>query len=861
MSHNRYKQTVNHTENGSVLRAAGFCLLLICLASILVFGNASASVARGGQSEIPSAKILKSSLEDLSRRDTAELDWQTQSYELNFDLPAHDWYDKLDLFLSAYPEGNVAQSTPLLISYNGAAPVPLYGRASRFDAHIRMDTSRIRLTGNRIKITYKTPIGNSCLRPDNGKWVLDLSRSKLVASVRAKKRAMQIVEIEKRLSHPMTAPKRVGIIAVGKNKLAYEALGAQAVAGRMDFVPDFKLGSGVTDMVVLIGTYTQIEPWLNNKSLRNTKGAKVLIDTGQKPVLILGGETEEQVLELVRAFASYHLPMARRSSVSVQDLYSSTELSPHAIVGAGEFRLSDIGSPALAQSWRPEPALVKFNIADPGSASGILTLNIHNAKDINPKSRLSVSLNNQTIGYTHLNKSSKTVAFKVEPGMFNPTNNRLHFKPEILPGKKLGICDMQQNIPTILISNDSRFQITTDAPTPATDLSRFAATGTPFDKNTVIVMTATSLKDRQASLGLLGYAARQFGPKWANAEYVSKLPARGIKDKNILFLGPDPISDPVLFNAAPGGLKLALRKKRGRPHASVTTTSPGQFASSDVEQIIKTMAAQNTSRLPTSRLQSGGLAALFPSPYAANRVIGLISADHTSKFASAMELVSTEDYWNALHGSVVRWDDKSILMTQITIPHMSTAHYSVDTPAPTAKPDGFAASLKNWFSSFSAGKTQALPNGQRTMSKDTANVKLAGAISPQNTMRNTIRNTIIDTAPEQKLRGGLPAKSDIQKPVMETTGLRASLAKASEFIAPSMTKLKLASLQARRDLTAWWQKTSTSTFENTQIRKWGQDIIHNPTAFFLLLVFLAFFLTALASPMSTRKQSKGRPRR
>ncbi len=769
MSQNRHKQTFGYTAYSNFPKTIGFYLLLVGLSTILVFGNAGASVANAAQTTTPSGQTLKSSLLELSTQKTAELDWRTQSFEFNFDLPAHDWYDKLDLFLSAYPEGNVANGTPLLISYNGAQPVPLYGRASRFDAHIRMDTSRIRLAGNTIKITYKTPTGNACLMPENGKWILDLSRSKLVARVRPKKRALQIVEIEQRLAHPMTAPKRVGIQAIGKNKLAYEALSAQAIAQRMDFVPEFKLGSGVTDMVVLVGTYADLAPWLNNKTLQHTKGPKVLIDTGPKPRLVLGGETEDQVLELVRAFASQHLPGLRRNDISLQDLYTSAKLTGRPIVGSGNYKLSHIGTPALARSWKPDPAIVNFNIDDPNSASAVLTLNIFNARDMNPKSRLSLNLNGQAIGYTYLNKSSKKVEFKIKPGIFVPTNNRLSFTPELLPDDKLTACGAQQNIPTVLISSHSNFKVKTNNPVPDTDLSRFAATGAPFDKNAMIVMGGKSLKDRQASLKFLAFAAKRFGPKWTDADYVDTLPANGISDKNILFIGPNPLPEPTLFNAAPSGLKLALRQKKN-VHQAGSTMTPKQFASSDEAQIIKIMAAQTSSRrLSMSKLKPGGLAALFPSPYAPRRVIGLISSDHKQEFSGAIDRISHEETWNALRGSVVRWDDTSILMTQTTI---------------------------------------GLNNGQ--------------------------------TDPE-----AISSKA---------SGLMASLSRLSEAITPAMTRLKSASLQAKQNLSAWWQNTPNTAFENPFLRKWWKTLVQNPKASLLLLAFLAFFLTALCSPMTSRSK-------
>ncbi len=859
MSQNRHKQTSNPAQTGNITKTIGFYLLLMLLACILVFGNASASQPVGAQSGVAQGQILKSSLSGLSKQKTAELDWRTQSYELNFDLPAHDWYDKLDLFLSAYPLGKVAPGTPLLISYNGAQPVPLYGRSARFDAHIRMDTSRIRLTGNTIKITYKTPAGSACLTPDKGKWVLDLSRSKLVASVRPKKRAMQISEIEHRLAHPMTAPKRIGIIALGDNKLAYEALSAQALSQRMDFVPEFKLGAGVTDMVVLVGTYTDLKPWLNNKSLHATKGTKILIDTGKKPRLVLGGETEEQVLELVRAFAGYHLPGVQRSSVSLQDLLTSKKLSPHAIVDSGDYKLSDIGTPALARSWQPDPAIVKFNVADPYRSSGVLTLNIFNAKDINPKSRLSVDLNSQAIGYTYLNKSSKKVEFKIKQGMFFPTNNRLSFTPELLADDKLAVCDTQKNIPTILISNHSRFHIKTPSPAPPTGLSRFAATGEPFDKNALIVLSGKSITDRQASLQLLGFAASRFGPKWALADYAAKLPPGGLSDKNILFIGPDPMSDPALFNAAPGGLKRDLRQKRNMQHTRKAISVSDQFASSDMQQIIKIMATQNASRLPTARLQPGGLAALFTSPYAPGRVVGIISSDQTHKFSSAVDKIAKEDYWNALRGSMVRWDDTSIVMTQTTITPTNSDNTAVKTRKKPAAPDGFIANTKNWFASLSLGKrgkpsvSTSAPTAQTPVTNNqTPSAQAGNAPLVRGTSGENNPNTDIQTNTPS---GDLPASSsagDAQK----TTGWQASLSNLFEPITPAATKFKAASTQAKQDVLSWWKKTSNTTFENTPFQKWGLDFIQNPTLFFLLLAFLIFFFTALCSPMTSRNPKR-----
>ncbi len=870
MSQNRHKNSEFksiHSMGNSKCGHANFernfySVLLLCLAAMFFFAATSAQAAvtttKSGKNP---TYILKTNLDTMAGRDSAILDWRTQEFELAFDLPANDWYESLDLFISAYPEGQVARGTPLLISYNGAKPVPIYGRASRFDAHIRMDTSRIRLSGNSIKISYQTPRNADCLLPSNGQWVLDLSRSKLVAKARTKKRAMQISEIEQRLAHPMTAPKRVNITAKGTNKLAYTALAAQGIAQRMSFVPEFKLGGKLSDMQFIIGTHDDIRPLLNNKSILSAPGARVVIDTGARPKIVLTAETEEQVLELVRAFATYHMPKARRSHMFLHEFYSGAKLAPRAIVGAGKYKLSDIGAPVLTHSWRPEPAVIDFNVADPHATSGVLTLKILSAKDINPKSRVKVKLNDTSIGYTRLNKSSKMVEFRIKPGMLMASNNKISIEPEIKPDTSAGasenLCQVQQYIPTIMVSNASKFHLTSTRPTPATDLSRFAASGAPFDKDSVLVLTAKSVQDKQASLRFLGLAARQFGPKWTDAEYVSALPENGKIDKNILIIGPNPLRDPALFAAAPSALKLVLGKTKTQRPNGRKIASADQFASRSSDQTFK-IAARNTQ---TTRLKSGGLAALFPSPHGGGRMIGVISSDRPAKFSTAMQSVVNNDFWNGLQGSVARWDKSTILMAQTATP--LPIGFGLPKTAPATGATKFVSSAKNWFASLSFGNPKKATPYQ-------AEQLPVPASQPVQTASNSPQIGVVRTAaPAQQLRGSLPTRPDIRRAPETKTKWKLALPTFSKpalpslempalempsLNIPSMTKLKLKGYQTKRDIQAWWGKTSTQAFEATPMRKWWKDITQNRMAFFGLIVFLAFFITALASPMSIRRK-------
>ncbi|MCF6274719.1 MAG: cellulose biosynthesis cyclic di-GMP-binding regulatory protein BcsB [Robiginitomaculum sp.] len=866
MSQNRHKNPEFKPRPQSEFKAGTvmsferifYTMLLVCLAGIFIFAasNAQAAVTATKTAKNPTY-ILKSSLSDMSKRDSAILDWRTQEYELAFDLPANDWYESLDLFISAYPEGQVAQGTPLLISYNGAKPVPIYGRASRFDAHIRMDTSRIRLSRNSIKISYQTPRNADCLTPANGQWVIDLSRSKLVAKARAKNRQMNIAEIEQRLAHAMTAPKRVGITAIGSHKLAYEALAAQGIAQRMSFIPEFKLGSGLSDMQFIIGTHDDIRPLLNDKSILDTQGAKVLIDSGHKPQIVLTAETEEQVLELVRAFATYHLPKARRGSISMHELYSGALFAPQAIVSAGHYKLSDIGTPVIAPTWRPDVSKLNFNVVDPHATSGVLTLKVLSAKDINPQSRLSVKLNGQAIGYTHLNKSSKLVEFNIKPGMFTAVGNTLTIAPDIQPSGSATVCQSQQYVPTVLVSNASKFRLTTSRSSHLTDLSRLAASGAPFDNNSTLVLTGRTLKDRLATLNMLAYAAQQFGPKWTGADYVSELPAKSDLDRNILIIGPNPIIDSALYSAAPKGLKIALGKTIRSKQKNLNIVDTDRFASSNAEQTFKLAAGQDRG----ARLDSGGLAAMFPSPYANGRMVGIISSDRPAKFASALNAITTNNYWNGLQGSVARWDKNTILMAQTATP--LPASFGLSETAPKTTMPKFVGATKTWFANRSWGTPKQAVTGLVNQSTPVPTPVLA---QPNNTILEQIKP--VQTASNNPRIGmGRPLAQPPQlrgsAPVLPTPPIAApkknwtvSMPKFAKPSLPNMTEIKLKGYQTKRDLQAWWGKTSSQVFKATPLRQWWEDITHNRAAFFLLIVFFGFLVAALASPMSIRKKKR-----
>jgi len=525
MSHNKR----NYAAKSNLFESMFYTGLLLCIAAFFSFftvftvqAHAAEAASTTKSSKNPSY-VLKAGLDELSHMDKAVLDWRTNTYTLSFDLPAHDWYDDLDLFISAYPEGNVSTSAPLIISYNGTEPIRLDGQGSSFEAQISLKTSRIRTAGNKIEISFPAQNNAACLGQDDGRWVIDLSRSKLVARARAKNRDMQVREIEPRLIHPMTAPKRVAIIAMGNHRPALEALAAQGIALRMEDVPQYQFKSAASDFQIIIGTHSQITPYINKSDWTPKDSAQIFITKGKQARLVLTAPTDIQVLELARVFSAYHLPNTSRRSVSKSEFYTYPKFAPRPIVSAQTYDLPKIGNPVLGTSWSPKPAKLSFNVDDPLASYGSLTLNIISSKGIDKQSRVRVRLNDQSIGYTRLNKSKKTVAFDIKPGLFQPANNHITIEPVIERGADTMSCAHAAQAPIVHISSRSKLKIKNDHPAPLTDIRRFAASGAPFNtSDTTIVLTAKSRRDRASALQFFGYAAQQFGPAWSEANFVAQ---------------------------------------------------------------------------------------------------------------------------------------------------------------------------------------------------------------------------------------------------------------------------------------------------------------------------------------------------
>ncbi len=283
---------------------------------------------------------------------------------------------------------------------------------------------------------------------------------------------------------------------------------------------------------------------------------------------------------------------------------------------------------------------------------------------------------------------------------------------------------------------------------------------------------------------------QQFGPAWSDADYVSKIPTGTSLNQNILIIGPNIGASSDLLATAPIALKLALGGKS--MDVPARTASLERHASLDENAAFR-MAANQSGR--QAKLGAGGIASVYPSPYAKGKFIGIISADKTSAYPMAMKTLSTPKYWNSLQGSVTRWDRKTIVMAQTAASSSPVVYNTASTQTRQTPPVAVA------------------PIAVKTP------IVLRGAASPYY---------------------GKTAKTKKTKP----KGNSFSLPKL-----PSLETIKIKTQSAVGSSAAYVKNVASNVNMHAAKRFWN-DLTHNRPALLVLLAFSAFFLIGLASPKS-----------
>jgi len=647
---------MSHNDKNNALKAVMSALFLGALA-IPVTANASLHTPQGR------SIVYKTSLSNVEGLDSRVLDWRNPSLEFTFDASDTDWTDGLELLLSADPMGKVSPRTPLMVQFNNGKPTPVITRGQGFDARIKLDPARIRPRNNKIRFTYNAPTGAECVLPQHGGWRLDFKNSLVIIKARAKIRNFDIREVNARLNNPMTAPKAVRILARGQNTSKLQVLAAQGIGLRMKELPEFKTNSGSSSFDVILGRRDQLNGWVSDEKILNGTGPRLLIHTGYPMKVVITGDTDTEVMKTAQAFATYHLPNAHREKTSLGEMEMQPFLETSNPNVSGTTKISEFSEGFFENSWGPKPQTLTFDVSDPTTSSGELLLRLAKDKVVSDSSRLSVSLNGNSLGYASLDKSRKSVAFDIPEGTLRGSGNTLSLTPD-LNVKNKSACNFTQELPGFYLGSGSKLKIKSSASSPIAELSKLTATGAPFSlekaANTVVMLPSTSSRDYNASLKLMAKLAKSSGHGWTEASVLRSSNLTAIdSNKNVLIVGPSSKLSRRVKDTAPKGLLSALKGQSLNGTGRVASID--RFAANDKDS---TMQLYAQSQAAASRIRNGGVAALYPSPLGAGNVMGVITNVPGRSFSNVATQLIQPKAWNNLEGSVARWDNKKVIMAQ-----------------------------------------------------------------------------------------------------------------------------------------------------------------------------------------------------
>lgn len=795
--------------------------------------------------------VYKTSLSSVEGLDERVLDWRNPTIEFTFDASDTDWTDGLALLLSADPLGKVSRRTPLMVQFNNGKPTPVITRGQGFDARIKLDKARIRPFNNKIRFTYNTPAGEECLKPEHGGWRLDFKNSMVIINARAKARNFEIRDVEARLSNPTTAPKSVRILARGNDTAKLQALAAQGMGLRMTQIPEFKTSSGPGEFDIVLGRRDQLHGLISDAKILDGSGARIYVHKGRPMRLIITGDTDIEVMETAKSFATYQLPDAHRAVTSAGELHMQSALSSNLNRVQGTEKLGDLGLGYFGSGWGPKPQTLTFDVSDPVASKGEVLLRIASDKVISDNSRVSVDLNGKSLGFTTLNKSRKSVAFKIPAGTLRGTDNVLSVTPELEMTRVSG-CNYTQNLPGFYLGEGSKLKIETPIASPVAELSKMTATGAPFSieqgRDTVIMLPASSPRDYNGSLKVLAKLAQSSGQGWTHADYMRSTNLAALSaDKNVLIIGPSASFGKAISSGAPKGLTSALKGQT--LNGSGRMASIDRFAANGEAAALRLYAERQAQ---AGRIRNGGVAALYPSPLGGGKVMGVITNVPGRSFSSVASELIQPQAWNAVEGSVARWNGSKVIMAQTA---MAVPGFIGSAPE---QPSFNGIKLPNF--DYPKFDKSAFEFGEIDMSSvrgKLENLKLgAASLLAGKTKNKVVAPKVISPrvkpvmTPVPQLRGLSETQPSPKSSSAAIAGLKIWASNASARTKRAWEKLDLSgaikSLQTRA-------KSSSGNTAGSKVAAWSKELMNTPAIMLALAMAAFFLLLGLLVPTTHRR--------
>lgn len=716
-----------------------------------------ADMVPGAPEPEPVIRTYTASLKDATRdRDSRTLDWRNPQAELRFDLSHADIIQALSMTLSADPLPGVDPSIPLVLQFNGGRPVEIPTNGKGFDSLIDLDRTRVRETGNVLRLSYAT----RCDAPTGG-YRLNLGESQLHVSAHPRARRLQLREVEKRFASLTFAPETIGLLSGGPQQTKLQALAAQGIGLRMAQIPDFRLSAGESDFDLIMITRDQLSDYTADGDILAATGPSITLSKTEPNRLFLTGDTPDEVMASVSAFASAFLPYSRRSVTTPSEVMAQSPLDVdrNLIVEKATLDLLTVQTGTHRE--------YNFDVADPAASEGTLLLRLNRDDQTQKGTRLTATLNGVTLGEAKVRGKRKTVSYPIKKGLLLGTANTLELTTQDANTRPR--CGA--SVPFIAIAQGSELQLTTEFPTPPSDLSRFAANGSLFSENagadTVLVLPERDT-DFTTSLSVVAKLAQASGRGWVEADF--KRGQTVLENHHTLIIEPYSQIERTYRMSAPRGLQSAWRG-HGSEGGHFDTIE--QFASLSGEDVVRQASANIRT---TGLVSSGGVAAIYPDE--AGYLIGVISNTADSQFASAMRPLLTDMHWNGLKGAVTRWDDRAVIMAQAAIPMpelglpdvapkpmslterakgLAAGLGEVEWPRPNI--DGLGGWIDTHWTSFSKTVRTKTENFELKRVEGVVQEAVAGSIETTQSVLNSDKAADVKQAAKE-VSGGLQGKLD-----------------------------------------------------------------------------------------------------
>jgi len=218
-----------------------------------------------------------------------------------------------------------------------------------------------------------------------------------------------------------------------------------------------------------------------------------------------------------------------------------------------------------------------------------------------------------------------------------------------------------------------------------------------------------------------------------------------------------------------------------------------RYADTSAEQSYQTAARKMASR---NNIRRGGVAAIYRSPYQDNRLAAVITNSPQQPFAQSVKTLTEDAHWNALEGSVARWNKKSVLMAELSAP-ISGFERSEVFEAPSLFDGGLRSVSLPDFSAVSFNVAQFKPSIDWASLKDKAifwgktetneaSILLAEAKTPNETLS-------VQTPAQAPMSVSTPAKVN-KAPVFEARSDIIRTTKSEPRLASESYSYKMASV-------------------------------------------------------------------